>query len=243
MDTPQLLADLISTLNFLPRKKVTMHVTCLWRLSFCKASLLSCFHFGCEHRLHFLHKIPEQVFRFRSLGAMASQIWVPILAATFAVLLKERNVPASPSRSVNSSFLPNGRVLADLLVELGLDDLDRLRVLLQVADLHRLTVVSSFVIFNLPCSCKPSKIVSTKLSEPICKLVSNSRARKILARTLRRRVGPNSFASLESALSCTTKTPFGSFPSHWPPQATHHQLHCFFLLFPLSVCYIETNLM
>ena len=60
-----------------------------------------------------------------------------MLAPTLAVLVKER-ITFSKGQLVRS--FPDGCALIDLLVELGLDHLDDLRVL-QVADLHRLMIV------------------------------------------------------------------------------------------------------
>ena len=56
--------------------------------------------------------------------------------------MKERNIPASPfsKRQFAHSF-SDGRIREYLLVELGLGHLDRLRALLQIANLHRLVVV------------------------------------------------------------------------------------------------------
>ena len=47
----------------------------------------------------------------------------------------------------------------------------------------------------------------------------------------------NTFASLGSALSCVTKTPFGFLQLYWPPHAAPHQLHCF------SSCFVDTHQM
>ena len=54
------------------------------------------------------------------------------------MLVKER-ITFSKRQLIRSS--PDGCALVDLLVELGLDHLDGLRLLLQAADLHRLMIV------------------------------------------------------------------------------------------------------
>ena len=86
-----------------------------------------------------------------------------------------------------------------------------------------------------PPRCPPSKILSTKLLPPFLQngqqFVSTQ---EILARTLRWRVSPKHFASLEPTPPCTTKIMFGSLELFWLPQATHHQSRCFFLLLALS---------
>ena len=66
--------------------------------------------------------------------------------------MKERKV------STLHPFL-DGRVLVDLIVELGLDHLDRLRVLLQVADLHRLMAVHQNQLPKLSRDLRPALLL------------------------------------------------------------------------------------
>ena len=93
-----------------------------------------------------------QVLPFRSLDACVNglTICVPILVHKrwlpstgphiCGVDGAQRTCLSFPKRQLVHP-LPDDRVLENLLVELGPDHLDRLRVLLQVADLHRLTAV------------------------------------------------------------------------------------------------------
>ena len=85
--------------------------------------------------------------------------------------------------------------------------------------------LSSFVMFILLSSCKPSKIVSTKLSPPVFESASNLKPHMRFSHVpcgvacVR-----NTFASLGSELHCITETLFKSLQLYWTPQAAHHPI-------------------
>ena len=82
-----------------------------------------------------------------------------------------------------------------------------------------MSLLDSFIIFNLHCSRRPSTSTCTVLS-PARLLVRHDleSTREMLARTLRRSVGL-------------------VFQLYWPPHEAHHQLHWFF------PCLVETHQM
>ena len=90
-------------------------------------------------------------------------------------------------------------------------------------------LLSSFVIFNLLCSSRPSKIVSTKRSAPVCVGQQFQSNRKILARTLEWSTTPKNLhlAWVHPVLYHQDSVRFGSFQLHCSWHAAHHQLHCF----------------
>ena len=90
------------------------------------------------------------------------------------------------------------------------------------------TSVNLLGTFNLLRSCSPSKIVSTSLYPPVCWCANNLRAHTKCSHAAGEGAcARNTFASLRTALSCVTKTLFGSNQLYWPPHAAHHQLHIF----------------
>ena len=93
-----------------------------------------------------LHKLVKQVLPFRSLDTFGDGLTmcVPVLLHQWRPLSagKERNVPSSSALSVSSSTPSRTAAFWHISVaELGLDHFDRLRFLVQIANLHRHVVV------------------------------------------------------------------------------------------------------
>ena len=206
MRTPKFLADLLPTLKFRREGFVTMRVTSVFgvpHLPKRPGPAASTWITDVDF-LVVLRVLVTQVLPFRFLNAFRTNSGSHLLAPTSAVLMKERNVPASFLK--RQLVLPDGRVLVDLLVELGLGHFDRLRVLLHIANLHRLSTL-----MNPPQFLRDALLLQTfedrvHQAEP-AKLHMGQQfesTREILARTIRWRVGRSTFGSLEVVLSCST---------------------------------------
>ena len=109
----------------------------------------------------------------------------------------------------------------NLLVELGSDHLDRLDFLSSSPVFTtswfstRMNVLSSSEIWSLRCCCKPSKIVSTRMSPPAGKSANHFESTpEIFARTLWCCVGPKHprLAGICTGMYNQKKTLFGSHP-------------------------------
>ena len=124
----------------------------------------------------------------------------------FALTILSTSIFTFAKRQLVHPF-SDDRIQENLYVELGPDHLHCLRVVPRTANLHRLLNVyfdelGTFVLLSLLCSCKPSKIVSTKLSPPACKLGSSLRSHKRFSRAPWNGAWErNTFASLTCAPS------------------------------------------
>ena len=77
-------------------------------------------------------------------------------------------------------------------------------------------------------SKKPVTIFTTGLSSPFRWFVNSFKELiKLLHIPCGAACARHTCASRGSTLSCTTKTLCGALQTSWPPQAAHHQLHCF----------------
>ena len=147
MCAPQFLADFLPTLNFLRVGLVQARHLFLWRPSFSNASL------PCSTRfIAFfvrLHMRVVQVLPLRSLDPFRS---VPPATLDHSVKSSHSSSTSGVDEGAQRSCLSRSqrqfantfsddRVPEYLLVELGPGFLDRLRVVLRVADLHRLVDV------------------------------------------------------------------------------------------------------
>ena len=85
---------------------------------------------------------------------------------------------------------------------------------------------SSMILLRL-LSLTPVTIIPTRLSQSFCWFVRSFCALIEFSQvTCGAACARKTFDSHSSTLSCVTKTLFGALQS-WPPQAAHHQLHCF----------------
>ena len=143
-----------------------------------------------------------------------------------AVLMKVHSVPPclvrSDSSSAPSRMIASGNIS---LLNLGLTALIASAFLSRSPIFTTSRLSTSMNLIHhfqtaLLCSCKPSKIVSTKLPPPACKFVN------ILRAHMRCSHGPcggawarNTFVFRGSELSCTTKTLLGCLHLYWktPP--------------------------
>ena len=124
----------------------------------------------------------------------------------------------------------------NVLVELGPSHLDLPRVLVQVADSYRLSIVYLDEPPQVIQDLQPALFLQT--FEDCVFQVVRARLASNLRTHMRFSQGPlgeararNTFASLGFVLSCTTNSLFGSLQLYRPLHAAHHPLQCFSLTY------------